>query len=189
MLRSVPFRHPLLVGFVLGMALTACSYFPRTLEGLPDGPAWTSLPLTDWLAEDRAEPEAVALCEECGSGGMAAGVVRLFGASAQEAEAVLRAPQGLARTLEAKSRERRDPKAKFKAKPVPVKVSTRPLGAAGSSGFLLTLTREDGAKPPVYGAALGQREKEALAVILVIGTDAEAVESIARRIAVEHLGP
>jgi hypothetical protein len=188
MLRPFSSRFLLLVGFALGIGLTACSYFPRTLNGLPDGPAWTSLPLSDWLAEDRAEPEAVALCEECGTGGMTAGVVRLYGPSAREAEAVLRAPQGLARALEARSRERRDQASKSKAKPVPVKVSTRPLDAAGSSGFLLTLTREDGAKPPVYGAALGERQGDALAVLLVIGTEARAVEDIARRIAVDHLG-
>ncbi|MBM6595499.1 hypothetical protein [Microvirga pudoricolor] len=184
MLRRIPSRSPLLAGFVLGVVLAACGMFPRTLEGLPDGQAWTSLPLSDWLAEERAEPEAVALCEECGRAGMTAGAVRLFGTSAREAEAVLRAPQGLARALETKSKEPRG-----KAKPVPVRVTTRPLDEAGRSGFLLALSRADGAKPPVYGAALGLRQGDALGVVLVIGTEAGAVESLARRIAVEHLGP
>ena len=99
--RSVPPKLLLVAGFVLGIALAACTALPRTVDGLPDPSAWESLPLSDWLAEDRAEPEAVALCETCGAG-MTVGIVRLSGPSAREAEAELRDPQRLVRLLEAR---------------------------------------------------------------------------------------
>ena len=59
--------------------LAACSYYSRPVEGLPPT-AWLDLPLRRWLAEDRAEPLAVAVCRlpECGPD-MVVGVVEIHG--------------------------------------------------------------------------------------------------------------
>ncbi|HEX2136138.1 MAG TPA: hypothetical protein VHG30_09585 [Microvirga sp.] len=45
----------------------------------------------------------------------------------------------------------------------------------------------DGSRPAL-GAALGRRSGPDLRVVLVIGREAEAVETTARRVAREHLG-
>ena len=180
-LGSVPPKVLLVAGFVLGIALAACAALPRTVDGLPDPSAWESLPLSDWLAEDRAEPEAVALCETC-SAGMTVGIVRLSGPSAREAEAELRDPGRLVRLLEARDSRAGHPGAR-PARRVVVKSSARPFQAAGASGFLLALWRADGAKPAVQGAALGRKDGDGLTIVLVIGTDAGAVETLATRIA------
>jgi hypothetical protein len=185
MLRRVTPKASLVAGFALGIALAACTALPRTVEGLPDASAWESLPLSDWLAEDRAEPEAVALCETCGAG-MMVGIVRLSGPSAREAEAELRDPRRLVQVLEARNSRARRPGA-GPARPVVVKSSARSFQAAGASGFLLTLWRADGAKPAVQGAALGRRDGSGLTIVLVIGTDAGAVETLAARIAKDRL--
>jgi hypothetical protein len=183
--RPVPPKILLAAGFVLGAALAACSTLPRPVSGLPDSSAWVSLPLSDWLAEDRAEPEAVALCETCGAG-MTIGVVRLVGPAAREAEAELRDPQRLVRILEA-SRSRAG-RAHGTGPPVVVRSSARALRSAGASGFVMTLWREDGAKPAIHGAALGRKGGDGLTVVLVIGTDAEAVEGLAGQVARDHPG-
>src|SRR4028119_1299958 len=65
-------------------ALDACGYIARPVEGVPAGAPWEALPLRKWLAEDRAEPQALAFCAppEC-SPGLAVSVVRLKGRDAQ----------------------------------------------------------------------------------------------------------
>ncbi|MET0744977.1 MAG: hypothetical protein ABWY78_16515 [Microvirga sp.] len=185
MLRRATPKVLLAAGFALGVALAACSTLPRTIVGLPDDSAWISLPLSDWLAEDRAEPEAVALCESCGAG-MTVGIVRLSGPSAREAEAELQDPQRLVQALEARASRARPPGGRS-ARRVAVKSSARPIQAAGGAGFLLTLWRADGTKPAIQGAALGRRDAAGLTIVLVIGTDAGAVESLAARIAKDRL--
>src|SRR4028118_1516443 len=87
---------------VLALSLATCGYIPRPVEGVPAGAPWEALPLRKWLAEDRAEPQALAFCAppECGPG-LAVSVVRLKGRDAQITHAVLRDPERLARALRA----------------------------------------------------------------------------------------
>jgi hypothetical protein len=166
-------------GLVLGTLLVACSYIPREVAGLPEEQPWFALPLRSWLAEDRMEPEAVAICRgpECGAG-LVASVVRLTGEDARTTQAVLDRPERLVRAL-----ERAKPNAKART------VATmRRLQVGASRGFLLVLQREDGTRPPAYGGALGQPAGKDLRVVMVIGGSEEAVEATLRRVAVDHLG-
>jgi len=135
---------------MLASVLAACAaYYPEPVEGLSDSSSWIALPLRSWLAEDRAEPEAVALCRppDCGPG-MVVGVVRLHGKDANEAEAVLNHPDRLAQALE----EMRGRKSKVRTV-----ATARRLADGPSQGFLLSLGRDDGERA-VYGAALGRRD-------------------------------
>jgi len=165
---------------LLASVLAACAaYYPEPVEGLTESSSWIALPLRSWLAEDRAEPEAVALCRppDC-SPGMVVGVVRLHGKDANEAEAVLNHPDRLAQALE----EMRGRKSKVRTV-----ATARRLADGPSQGFLLSLGRDDGERA-VYGAALGRRDGGGLRVVLAIGDNAEAVEATARRVAARHLG-
>jgi hypothetical protein len=166
-------------GALLG-ALAACAYIPRPVEGVPPGAPWAALPLRSFLAEDRAEPEAMAICRppEC-SPGLAVAVVRLRGRAAEEAEAVLRQPDRLARALEEPG---------GKARKVQSSATVSPVDEEGYRGFALTLGRRDGSKRPAYGEALGRRIGAELRVVLVIGESPESVDATARRVAREHLG-
>ncbi|HEV2557053.1 MAG TPA: hypothetical protein VGU45_00345 [Microvirga sp.] len=159
-------------------ALAACSALPRAVQGVPAGEPWFALPLKEWLGEERAEPEAIAVCRppECGPG-LVAGVVRLAGAEADAAERVLADPGALARML-------RTPKA---GRPRTA-VDLKPLQAGSAAGFAITLARQDARRRPAYGAALGRRSGGDLRVVLVVGEDAGAVEDAARQVAREHLG-
>jgi hypothetical protein len=159
-------------------ALAACSAVPRAVQGVPAGDPWFALPLKEWLGEDRAEPEAIAVCRPpaCGPG-LVAGVVRLAGAEADEAERVLADPGPLARML-------RTPKA---GRPRTA-VALKPLQAGAAAGFALTLARQDARRRPAYAAALGRRSGETLQVVLVIGEEPGPVEETARQIAREHIG-
>jgi hypothetical protein len=172
------YRRALLL--LLAVALSSCvSAYPEPVEGLPDAGSWTALPLRSWLAEDRAEPEAVAICRppDCGPR-MVVGVVRLHGEDADQAEAILRDPDHLARALE----EMRGHKSKVRTI-----ATARRLAEGPSQGFVLFLGRDDGERA-VHGAALGRRDADGLRVVLAIGENAEAVEATARRVAARHLG-
>ena len=160
-------------------ALAGCHLVPRAVEGVPFADPWLVLPLKEWLAEDRAEPEAVALCRPpvCGPG-LVVVVVRLAGAEADQAETVLRDPARLAKALA----EPRDPKARF-----PAKASAKPLEVGRAHGFAIALARADGTRA-AYGAAVAQRSGPDLRVAVVIGEDQESVDETARRVAREHLG-
>ncbi|MEZ0172202.1 hypothetical protein [Microvirga sp. TS319] len=175
------FRLPL-PGFLLllTLGLTGCGYIPRTVEGVPPGAPWQALPLRKWLAEDRAEPVALALCAppQC-SPGLAVGVIRLNGKDAQITEAVLKDPERLARAL--RSPVGRD-------KPVRSAISVERLKDAPYPGFAISLAPADGQKAPAFGAALGRRSGEELDVVLVIGDTAEAVQQTARQVAARELG-
>jgi hypothetical protein len=170
---------------VVAAALSACAtYYPAPILGLADAGSWQSLPLRRWLAEDRAEPEALAICRppECGPG-MAVVVVLTRGRDADRAEAVLKQPEALARALEdMRDRKRRNAKA-----PVRTVAAVERLRSQDLQGFLLFLDREDGARP-AYGAALGRRTRDGLRVVLAIGESREAVQATAVRVAAEHLG-
>jgi hypothetical protein len=162
------------------MAVSACaSYYPQPVDGLSDDRSWLALPLRRWLADDRAEPEAVAIClpSDCGSG-MVVSVVRTRGKDADEAETILNAPERLARALETM----RDRKSKVRTV-----ASVRKLESGAVRGFLLTLARADGDRP-AFGAALGSRTAEGLRIVLAIGSDPNEVEATARRVAAKHLG-
>ena len=67
---------------------------------MPPGAPWEALPLRKWLAEDRAEPEALAFCAppECRPG-LVVGVVRLTGRDAEITDGILKNPERLARAL------------------------------------------------------------------------------------------
>ncbi|WP_112662353.1 hypothetical protein [Microvirga flavescens] len=159
-----------LSALILLIALSGCSYIPRNVAGVPEHAPWFSIPLKPLIAEERGEPEAISACEECGAG-MVAGVLRLHGKDADEAEAALRNPQALAKAL-----------IRQKGK-VKVIASARRLEDGASRGFVLSLARADAVKPPVWGAALARREGESLHVFLVIGPSESEVEAAVRRIA------
>jgi hypothetical protein len=166
--------------FVIVAAVSACaSYYPEPVLGLSDAQSWLALPMRRWLAEDRAEPEALAICRrsECGSD-MVVGVLRARGKDADEAEAVLRAPERLARALE----DMRGRKSKVRTA-----ASVRRLKTGALHGFVLALARSDGERP-AYGAALGSRTRDGLGIVMAIGEDPNAVQATALRIASEHLG-
>jgi hypothetical protein len=167
-------------GLLLG-ALWGCSYIPRPVEGVPVEAPWAALPLRGWLAEDRIEPEAMAMCgpPECRPGLLVA-VLKLAGREADEAEAVLRRPERLAHALMA---------AGEKPRAVASYAEVSALAEDASRGFFLTLGRKDGTKRPAFGAALGQRAGSDLRLVVVIGEEPDAVEAAARRVARRHLGP
>ena len=137
------------------------------------------LPLRRWLAEDRADPEAIAVCRPpvCGPG-LVVGVVRLTGREADRTEAALADPQKLARALSIP----KDPKAAIRAQ-----AAAKRLEAGPARGFALALQRSDGSRP-AHGAVLGQRFGPDLRLVMVIGEEAETVETTARRVARDHLG-
>ena len=125
------------------------------------------------------EPEAVAICRapECGTD-MVAGVVLLTGEDARITGGLLDRPEPLVRAI---ARPKPGGRAETAA-------SVRRLRDGSGRGFLLTLARADGTRPPAYGAALGRETREGLRVVLVIGGNEEAVEATLRRVAVDHLG-
>jgi hypothetical protein len=179
MLRSPRAFRASLAGALLGALLAGCSYIPREVAGLPEEQPWFALPLRSWLAEDRTEPEAVAICRDpaCGTG-LVVSVVRLTGEDARITRALLERPEPLVRAVE-------QPNPNGAARTV---ATVRRLRAGTSRGFLLTLEREDGSRAPAYGAALGKASGEDLRIVIVIGGSEEAVEATLRRVAVEHLG-
>jgi len=161
------------------LAVTACGYIPRPVEGVPPGAPWEALPLRKWLAEDRAEPRAIAFCAppECRPG-LAVGVIRLTARDAQITESLLKDPERLARALRppADSKER-----------VRTSVSVKRLKEGPFHGFAISLAPMDGRKRPAYGAALGRRSGDDLEVVLVIGDEAEAVRETVRQVAEREL--
>jgi hypothetical protein len=165
-------------GILSGCSLL--SLYPAGVRGLPAQESWAALPVGEWLGEGRGEPEAVAICRppECGPA-MAVGVIRLTGAGAEAAQAVLEDPKPLARAL-------RDMKGRKLQ--VQTDVVVRHLRDGPFEGFTIKLGRKDNALRPVLGAALGRRFGQDLRVVLVIGEDAEAVETTALHVAAEHLG-
>ncbi len=168
------------LALVLALGLAGCGYIPRPVAGLPPGEPWGALPLRKWLAEDRAEPEALSFCipPECRPG-LAASVIRLTGRDAQITAAILKDPERLARGL-------RSPAGR--EKPVRTRIAVEPLKDAPYPGFAISLASPDNGKRPAYGAALGKREGEDLMVVLVIGEDAETVRETALRVASSELG-
>src|ERR671913_1769799 len=120
------------------LSLAACGYIPRAVEGVPAGAPWEALPLRKWLAEDRAEPEALAFCAapECRPG-LVVGVMHLRGKDAAAAAAVLRNPGLLAQAL--RSRPARTASAR-------TTVAVEPLGESPYSGFAISLAPAGGGK-------------------------------------------
>jgi hypothetical protein len=175
-----PLVRPILAGTAGALLLLGCSAYPRAVEGVPVGESWVALPLRSWLAEGRAEPQAVAICRppDCGPG-LVVSVLHLAGEDARTAGALLRNPEPLARALE-------------KPKPtstVRTLAAVERLRAGRDRGFLLRLERADGGKRPAFGAALGREVEGALRLVFVVGDDGAAVEETVRRVAAEHLGP
>jgi len=171
-------RRAFACGALIG-ALAACHLVPQPVRGVPFTEPWLVLPLGTWLAEDRAEPEAIALCRPpvCGPG-LVVGVVRLSGREAELAEAALRSPERLVRALSTP----KDPKA-----PVQTVAVAKPLAAGTARGLTVALRRRDSTRP-AYGAVLGQRFGADLRLVLVIGEAPDSVEATVRRVAREHLG-
>ena len=174
--------------FALALALlvlTACDTIPRPIAGIPAMGPWTTLPLRNWLAEDRGEPEAMAACfsAECPQR-LAVGVFRLAGPEARAAEAVLADPERLARHLRRPAAEASTGREALKARrTVRTVARARPLSAGGHQGFALTMGRVDGAERSAHAAALGIPSGDALRVVLVVGDDPAAVEATARQVA------
>jgi hypothetical protein len=164
----------------LGLSLAGCGYIPRQVAGLPTGTPWDALPLRKWLAEDRAEPIALAFCTppECGPG-LAVSVIRLTGKDADITDALLKDPERLARAL-------RSPAGR--EKPITTRISVERLKNGPYPGFAIDLAPADGNKRPAYGAAMGKREGKALSVVLVIGEVQDLVLETVREVAARELG-
>lgn len=164
----------------IALSLTSCGYIPRPVAGLPPGEPWGALPLRKWLAEDRAEPVALAFCTppECRPG-LAASVIRLTGKDAKITDALLKDPERLARALLSPA---------GREKPVRTVIRAERLTNSPYPGFTISLAPADGRKRPAYGAALGRRSGEDLEVVLVIGEDADSVLETARQVAERELG-
>jgi hypothetical protein len=180
--RAMPFRllRPSFLFLALALVVASCGYIPRQVAGIPADTSWDALPLRKWLAEDRAEPVALAFCAppECGPG-LAVSVIRLTGKDADLTEALLRDPERLARGL-------RSPVGR--EKPVKTRIAVERLTGGPLPGFAIDLAPADGAKPPAYGAAFGKREGGTLSVVLVIGVSREAVVATARDVSARELG-
>jgi hypothetical protein len=148
--------------------------------GVPPGEPWFALPLKRWLAEDRAEPEALAVCRrpECGPA-MVVSVLRVTGPDADIAEAVLGRPERLRAALE----DMKGRKSKVRSV-----AQVRRIEDGAFQGFALSLGRADGERRPAHAAALGRRAGAGLRLVLVIGEDEDAVEAAVRRVAAQHLG-
>ncbi|HEV2563969.1 MAG TPA: hypothetical protein VGU19_02690 [Microvirga sp.] len=161
-------------------SVASCGYIPRQVAGLPSDRPWDALPLRKWLAEDRAEPVALAFCAppECGPSLMV-GVIRLTGQDADITDALLKDPERLARAL--RSPAGRD-------KPVKTQISVERLRDAPYPGFTIDLAPADGGKKPAYGAALGKRSGRDLEVVLVIGEVPDVVRETAKDVAARELG-
>ena len=164
----------------LTLAVASCGYIPRQVAGLPSDRPWDALPLRKWLAEDRAEPVALAFCAppEC-SPGLAVSVIRLTGEDADVADAVLRDPERLARAL-------RSPAGR--GRPVKTQITVERLEDVPYPGFAIDLAPVDGSKRPAYGAAIGKRDGEALTLVLVIGEVPDVVRETAKDVAARELG-
>jgi len=169
-----------LLPLALALSVASCGYIPRQVAGLPTDSSWDALPLRKWLAEDRAEPVALAFCAppECGPG-LTVGVIRLTGKDAEITEALLKNPERLARAL--RSPAGRD-------KPVRTEVTVERLEGAPYPGFAIALAPADGGKRPAYGAAFGKRSRNDLDIVLVIGEASDAVRETARTVAARELG-
>jgi hypothetical protein len=165
---------------ILCLSVASCGYIPRQVAGLPSDTSWDALPLRKWLAEDRAEPVALAFCAppEC-SPGLAVSVIRLTGKDADITGALLKDPERLARAL-------RSPAGR--EKPVKTQITVERLGNGPYPGFAIDLAPADGSKRPAYGAAFGKRDGEALSVVLVIGEVQDVVRETAKDVAARELG-
>jgi hypothetical protein len=175
-------RRALSFGLAAGLlAVSACGYVPRPVAGLPPGAPWEALPLRKWLAEDRAEPEALSFCAppECRPG-LAVVVVRLTGRDAEITDNLLKDPERLARAL-------RSPAGR--TKPVKTAVSVEPLKENAAYGFAIALAPADEGKSPAFGAALGRRDAADLRVVLAIGEDPVSVRTRVREVADRELLP
>ncbi|MBQ0821042.1 hypothetical protein HPT29_022395 [Microvirga terrae] len=175
--RLLRFSVPILA---LALSVVGCGYIPRQVAGLPSDRPWDALPLRKWLAEDRAEPVALAFCAppECGPG-LAVSVIRLTGQDADLTDALLKDPERLARAL--RSPVGRD-------RPVRTRITVARLKDAPYPGFVIDLAPADGSKRPAYGAALGRRSGADLEVVLVIGEAPDAVRETAKDVAARELG-
>lgn len=172
-------RRALSFGLLVVLAVAACGYIPRPVEGVPPGAPWEALPLRKWLAEDRAEPQALAFCAppECRPGLMVS-VVDLRERDADISESLLRDPTRLARALESPAKP---------GQKVRTIVSASPIQEGASRGFTISLAPSDGKKAPAYGAALGLRSGSILKLVLVIGEDEASVLSTIRQVASREL--
>ncbi len=169
-----------LLACLVPLVLAGCLASPRGIEGVATDEAWTALPLRAWLAEGRATPEAVVAClsPDCPHR-LAVAIIALTGEDARQAAAILRDPGPLAAQL----RERDAADTDKRRAAIRTQVAVRPLDEAGLPGFVLTLSREDGARPPAHAAALGRLAGGSLSLVLAIGTDEAATVAAARQAA------
>ncbi|WP_156917684.1 hypothetical protein [Salinarimonas rosea] len=161
--------------------LAGCVGGPRLVAGLPDETGWLVLPVDDWSALDRGEPEGVAACldADCPDRLMVS-VLRLRGEAAQEARAVLADPRRLATYLA--ERDRADTNDARRA--VTTQVETRRLAIEGLDGFAVSLAAAATGRS-AHGATLAREEGDELRIALVVGDDAAAVEAALRQVAAE----
>ncbi|WP_188910264.1 hypothetical protein [Salinarimonas ramus] len=171
---------PLAAGLAL-LALAGCIAGPRLVAGLPDEGGWLVLPVQNWAAVERGEPEGVAACltDECPERLMVS-VLRLRGEAAAEVRAVLADPQRLARFIA--ERDRTDENEERRG--IETRIETRPLAVGGLRGFAVTIGAAATGRV-AHGATLAREEGREVRLALVVGDDAAAVEAALRQVAEE----
>lgn len=193
---------------VLGLGLLAsCAYVPVAVDGLPVRPdaaaqssdnPWIFVPVGAWITRETARPVSVGLCGGNGCPGqIAVAVVDLTGEDARRAERTLRQPAGLAREIEAGNRRRialvraaqRSVPAALAQRRLPPEVaaSVQRLPQGRFQGFRLSLRRAADGSRLSHAAVLSRRRAGALRVVIVIGPNAQQVETAAKMAAEANL--
>lgn len=186
--------------------LASCAYVPVAVEGLPVRPdpaaqssdnSWIFVPVGAWITRETVRPVSLGMCGGAGCPGqISVAVVDLTGEDARRAERSLSQPAGLARELEAGNRRRialvraaqRNVPARIAQGRIPPEVaaSVQRFVHGRFQGFRLTMRRADGSRLS-HAAALSRRRAGALRVVLVIGPNAEQVETAAKMAAQANL--
>ena len=152
-------RSPLLPRPVLVLATLPAATFPGRSPAAGGAP-WDALPLRKWLAEDRAEPQALSFCAppEC-SPGLVVSVIDLTGKDADITEAASEGPgaAGPCPALARRPREAGEDPDRGRA----------PRNGSLSGASPSISRRPTAASAPAYGAAFGRRTGETLDLVLV----------------------
>lgn len=193
---------------VVGLCLLAsCAYVPVAVEGLPVRPdpaasssdnPWIFVPVGAWITRETARPVSVGMCGGVGCPGqISVAVVDLTGEDARRAERTLRQPQGLARDLEAGNRRRialvraaqRNVPSAIAQRRIPPEVaaSVQRLVSGRFQGFRLTMRRAADGTRLSHAAVLSHRRAGALRVVVVVGPNAQQVETASKMAAEANL--
>ena len=171
-------RNPAALG-ALATLLAGCLYAPSTIEGMPVDASWVALPLRGWITEGSVAAEGIVACLAPGCARrVGVGVFRVAGAEARTVAAALRDPQVLVRFIEARDAADTAPRRRA----IRTVVSAAPIREGSYTGFVLTLSQENGARP-VHAAVLGLGAGDPLRFAIVIGESRDPVELTIRELA------